>query len=69
MRHVVYFGDVRHSAYGAINQMAEHKWHKPSLTTDHHDFVRVDDPTGDPMDVDPTTKPLNYTDIDKDTRP
>ena len=31
--------------------------------------MRVDDPTGDLMDIDPTTRPLNYTDIDKDSRP
>ena len=31
--------------------------------------MRVDDPTGDLADVDPTTRPLNYTDIDKDMRP
>ena len=31
--------------------------------------MRVDDPTGDPMDIDPTTRPLNYTDIEKDSRP
>jgi hypothetical protein len=31
--------------------------------------MRVDDPTGDLADVDPTNRPLNYTDIDKDMRP
>ena len=30
--------------------------------------MRVDDPTGDLADVDPTNRPLNYTDIDKDMR-
>lgn len=47
MRHIVYFGDHKHQAYGAFNQLAEDKYHKPSETTRHHDFMRVIDDTGE----------------------